>query len=676
MMIQNWTNKIYYLIFIALLMSCSTISSQPDLIKTIQPANILDYSASPSSPQDRSSLAFSDQGAWFAYGFTTEVENYGGFAGPFLMTQENGVWCSRILSQLILIDDNTKERINWQNFIVTQKSYLSHLEQVYENDRLKISQTLFYYSAHTAIITARICNISGKPLILHPEWHGKSFLKSLTFKKQGDTITIDTEKSPALGYINIIGDHIKSIELSDSAYTINVTTLELDPGETGQLLIEQSFIFPEYDRIYALQQNRTFFTHNQDQLKKRILEKENQIQILFNKLTTNGHHSAYKNLIAKTVLTLQNNWRIPAGELEHSGLFPSYHYIWFHGFWAWDSWKHAVALAQYDVDLAKEQIRAMYDFQDENGFIADCVYRDTSIENHNYRNTKPPLSAWAIWKVYEQDNDLDFLEELYPKVVRQHNWWYNNRDHDKDGICEYGSSDGSLIAAKWESGMDNAVRFDESNILKNSESAFSLNQESVDLNSYLYAEKKYLSEMAKSLQKNDDANVLKKESIILKTKIQKQFYDLESGWFYDTSIDGSTFIKVMGCEGWIPLWAEVANQEQAKFVKNNMMDLTLFNTRVPFQTLSANHPKFKPDGGYWRGPTWLDQAYFGVKGLGNYGYAREASEATYKLIHNAEGILSKGKSIRENYHPLTGDGLESENFSWSAAHYLLLLINE
>jgi putative isomerase len=51
----------------------------------------------------------------------------------------------------------------------------------------------------------------------------------------------------------------------------------------------------------------------------------------------------------------------------------------------------------------------------------------------------------------------------------------------------------------------------------------------------------------------------------------------------------------------------------------------------------------------------------------------EAYKATYKLIHNAEGVLGKGTSIRENYQPITGEGLESENFSWSAGHYLLLL---
>jgi len=258
--------------------------------------------------------------------------------------------------------------------------------------------------------------------------------------------------------------------------------------------------------------------------------------------------------------------------------------------------------------------------------------------------------------------------------VRQHYWWYDNRDHDQDGICEYGSTDGTLTAAKWESGMDNAVRFDNSNILQNSENAYSLNQESVDLNAYLFFEKTILSQMAKVLQKNEDEEKYINEANNLQDQIRSQFYDPESGWFFDTSLDGKIFIKVMGCEGWIPLFTGIASSEQADAVKNNMMDPDLFNTLVPLQTLSASHPNFEPDGGYWRGPTWLDQAYFGVKGLHNYGYHNEAYRATYKLIYNAKGVLNPGSSIRENYNPMTGEGLESENFSWSAAHYLLLLL--
>lgn len=373
-------------------------------------------------------------------------------------------------------------------------------------------------------------------------------------------------------------------------------------------------------------------------------------------------------------MTLQNNTRIAAEGLKHGGLFPSYNYEWFHGFWAWDSWKHAAAVANYDTELAKNQMRALFDYQEPNGFIPDCVYRNNLIEENNYRNTKSPLAAWAIWQIYEKTKDADFLKEFYPKLKLYHNWWYKERDHDQDGLCEFGSTDGTLIAAKWESGMDNAVRFDDSKILKNAEKAFSLDQESVDLNSFLYAEKNYLSKMAQVLKLTKESKDWQDESTALKTKIQTQFWDASTGWYYDTTIDGKSLIKIMGCEGYLPIWAEVATPEQTKLMKENMLNPAIFNTFVPLPTLAPNHPKFKPEGGYWRGPIWLDQSYFGINGLEKYGYTNEADQLAHKLIHNADGVLDKGTSIRENYQPLTGKGLEAYNFSWSAAHYLMLLL--
>ena len=638
------------------------------------PSNVLNYSASPKSPNDKSALAFSDQGAWFAYGYSDSTDHLGGFSGPFLMTQDNGAWISPALSKLSLMNSITDEVIDWVSFEVTMSSYNSHIEQFYMSEALNLKQSLFFCSPHSAMIISEITNVSQHTIEIIPSWGGQTFLDGISLTSFKNGIRIDSERSLAKGYVRVT-EELDNVKIeSDSSYQITLKSKRIEPGETHSILLTHSFIFPEYSTTHEENLLGSISRQALEYLKGRKLEKEKQFEHLLDRIDPNWSENESGDLLAKTVLTLQNNWRIPAGELLHSGLFPSYHYLWFHGFWAWDSWKHAVALAEFNPILARDQIWAMFDFQDDEGFIADCVYRDTTIEAHNYRNTKPPLSAWATWKVFEASQDVDFLKEIYPLIVLQHKWWYKSRDHDQDGLCEYGSTDGSLIAAKWESGMDNAVRFDESKILQNSEYAYSLDQESVDLNSYLYAEKVFLGKIATAINKPEESSEYSRESISLQAKIQEQFYDEETGWFYDTSIDGAQFISAMGCEGWIPLWANIATPIQASMVKQTMMDSSHFFTRVPFQTLDASHPEFAPDGGYWRGPTWLDQAYFGVKGLHNYGYSAEANSATKRLLYNAEGVMGKGASIRENYNPITGDGLNSRNFSWSAAHYLLLLL--
>ncbi len=381
-------------------------------------------------------------------------------------------------------------------------------------------------------------------------------------------------------------------------------------------------------------------------------------------------------LASKCIQTLINNWRTPAGELKYDGLFPSYDYEWFHGFWSWDSWKHSVALVTFEPELAKDQVRTMYHFQDEFGMIADVVYRDTLIENHNWRDTKPPLSGWAIHEIFKQTQDTAFIKEMMPKLTKYHEWWYENRDHNRNGFCEFGSTDGSRVAAGWESGMDNAVRFDDAKMVKINDSAWSLDQESVDLNAYLYKEKKHMAQLLRVIDYQEMAEVYENEAEQLKGDLQTHFYDRESNYFYDFNTTSESLITIAGPEAWTTLWSEAATTDQALGIVKKITDPNFFNTPLPFPTLAASHQKFDPENGYWRGPVWIDQAYFAISGMKKYGFEKEYNELFNKMLANAEGLLQKGIPIRENYDPRNGKGLNANHFSWSAAHLLLLLRNE
>jgi putative isomerase len=632
--------------------------------------NILNYKISPKHPKDKNGLMFSDQGAWFSYSFPDTTYYHTGFSGPFLMTQQNGIWSSPSLSQLLVKNSNNQD-ITWTN--VKTSSYNSHLEQIFNNQKLSLKQELVYSSGHTALIKSTLTNISKLPINISLQWKGQAILaEGIKLSSEGHQLNIHSSKSKAIGHI--LYQEGTVIKNNDSHYNTIAENIYLKPNETKETIISQTFIFPEYS--WEAEKKLIEKSNFDSVLYGRKSKKNTELKSLISNKRDLFSDNKYSEVLAKANLTLQNNWRIPAGEIKHEGLFPSYHYKWFNGFWSWDSWKHAVGLSYYNTDLAKKQIKLMFEFQDENGFVADCVFRDTIIEKHNYRDTKPPLSAWAVVKIFEKDKDIAFVEYMYPKLKKYHKWWYHNRDHDQDGLCEYGSTDGSLVAAKWESGMDNAIRFDNSKILKNSDGAYSLDQESVDLNAYLYAEKLYLSTLASALHKTEDVNFFKKEAKDLKKRIQSQFYNSRDGWFYDTNLEGNKFIKGEGSEGWTALWANAASQDQAEAVKNNMMNPEKFYTKVPFQTMSADHEKFNPLKGYWRGPNWLDQAYFGVKGLRNYGFNEDADKATIQILEGAEGVLEKGKSIRENYHPITGEGLNAQNFSWSAAHIIMLLMKD
>ena len=67
-------------------------------------------------------------------------------------------------------------------------------------------------------------------------------------------------------------------------------------------------------------------------------------------------------------------------------------------------------------------------------------------------------------------------------------------------------------------------------------------QERVDL----YAKNLFLSRLAIELKLISDSNQFTPESAYLKAKNQRQFYDEEDGWFYDTNLNGIDFIKGEG----------------------------------------------------------------------------------------------------------------------------------
>lgn len=656
--------------------SCKEKSSFSEKESNTQDTLLLNYKGTPNSKKDDNFLVYTDQGAWFGFSLPSKNKQ-GGFSGPFLMTQENGVWSSKHLVQWEFLDQNMQPVDNWGKQKQKRKADLGQLKFEYTNENLKVMHTLFFANSNTAVLKVRISNISNTNKTLIPVAHGRLFSGNLSFHQRTHNIEIQSDLSKAIGHLVFpeLSERVH-VQVTDSTYQIEFLPITLLSGETYEKVYSISFLFTSESWSIEKEKIIDILANTEQALAKRMTNKKEILHQVTRELSTPWNKEPYLQLVKKLILTLQNNWRSAAGGLHHDGLFPSYRSSWFQGFWAWDSWKQAAAIALYNPSLAKDQVLAMYDYMTKEGFIPDAIFRNNRYEENNYRNTKPPLSGWAVWKIYQEDKDIEFVKSIYPKIKKQHQWWYIYRDHDSDGICEYGSTDGSLTAAKWGSGMDNAVRFDDSEILKNSEMAFSLNQESVDLNSYLYAEKIFLAKMAEVLGHGVDMRIFLAEADRLKQQIQTQFYDEDSGWFYDSSLDGQKLIKVMGPEGWIPLWANIATKEQAKSVHENIMNPKLFNTKVPFPTLNASHKKFEPQGGYWRGPVWIDQAYFGVRGLKNYGYVNDANKLIYKLIHNAEGVLTPGKSIRENYNPVSGKGLESRNFSWSAAHYLLMLLNK
>lgn len=212
---------------------------------------------------------------------------------------------------------------------------------------------------------------------------------------------------------------------------------------------------------------------------------------------------------------------------------------------------------------------------------------------------------------------------------------------------------------------------------------YSLMQESVDQASYWYSDNKFLAQIANVLDRHEEAADFTAKAAETKDYINQCMFDRETGFYYDINIDANEARSLnngcagkpivergMGAEGWSPLFNGAANRITAAAVVDNMMDSSKFNTTVPLGTAAKDNPAYGADI-YWRGRVWVDQFYFGVKGMANYGYTEEATKMVNKLFTNAEG-LTLDRPIQENYNPETGAVQGANNFSWSSAHLYML----
>ncbi len=654
-------------------LSCCSSKKTGDGVTIFDFPDVLDIKNVPSHPRDWSSFFFSDLGAWYGFALpdTSHRSFYGSFIGPFLIT--HGRWMSESLLRLSLYDVEHQREIDFSRSIHHEIHYYpGRLVEKLETEKVSLQLDLCFISNRSALIRAVISNISNDLIKFRPGWKGSLFLPQTFIVRGNHGVVVNFSQSKMSFAVRLSSDvPINcSIEGNNKKYRISVdTTYTLLPERSLSIYLIQSLFFDQGEKSREEKIINKTFQNPEEELIKNTGRWNGYLREVLLADGVWSKQKEYRAIAVKAVETLITNWRSPAGDLHHDGLFPSAAVSYFNGFWAWDSWKHAAALAGFAPELAKNQIRAMFDYQDKYGMIADCIYADSS--ENNWRNTKPPLAVWAVWSVYEETKDKNFVQEMFPKLMKYHQWWYTYRDHDRNGLCEYGSTDGTRIAAAWESGMDNAVRFDQSKMVQNNNNGWSLDQESVDLNSYLYAEKLYLASMASLLGEQSKAKQLRGKAKKLKALIQNRMFDKETGYFYDIRLKSKKFIKIQGPEGWIPLWAGVATDDQAEKVKEVIMNSRKFNTYVPFPTLAADRSEFDTHG-YWRGPVWLDQAYFGIVGLINYGFKKEADLLTEKLFDHPEGLKNSDKPIRENYNPINGKGLEANHFSWSAAHLLLL----
>jgi len=376
-------------------------------------------------------------------------------------------------------------------------------------------------------------------------------------------------------------------------------------------------------------------------------------------------------LLARAVATLQWNRRAAVRGLPDEGVVPSP--FAYRGFWGWDSWKHAHALARFDPALGLAQLRAQFFGEDADAMVPDTVMPEPSANNR--LNTKPPMAAWALDALRRAgvpeaeglEDGTDPLAALRERCVGQLRWWARNRRATGEAMYRHGGVD--RCTAMWDSGWDDSLRFAGARLRPHGDwQLIGLYQP--DLHAYLQVD---FGAMARLYQAAglDEGAWLEREGQMAKL-MQNRLWDRERGAFCDHDLQGrSTGVLSAAC--WLPVWSGAARSKQAAAVRGLLREPAHFDTPMPFPSLAASEPGFDPDG-YWNGGVWLDHAAMALVVLDRGGEGDRGAGARERLLD----AVAAYPGFAECYSPLTGAPCHGERpavpqFSWSAAAVLELL---
>lgn len=413
--------------------------------------------------------------------------------------------------------------------------------------------------------------------------------------------------------------------------------------------------------------------------------------------------------------------------------------------WNWDSAFIAIGLAAYgDLDGAQAEIQALLAGQWGNGMLPHIIYHpDLKMDERYFPNrddwgvrffvnttdgppqgidtsgiTQPPVAAIAVEAILKKRIDLPFLETVYPKLYRYHQYLLTARDPDQEGLA--------FILHPWESGLDNSPRWQPllDAMPVSPEQVNDVRQRRLDnkgvsgwqrptdedyacyielirryrtyrydpvalgrqcpflvqdvaFNAILHRANAALLHIADVLQRPDaEKTTIQAWRARTATAFQNKLWSAADGRYLDFDLAHNRPINQNTIATFIPLFAQLPSPEQADLlVQAHLKNPREYwpgdvgrESRLLIPTTSKNNPLYLPYN-YWRGPIWINTNWLVIKGLENYGYHAEAQRVrqdTLSLLYNP---IPNGTPWRfwEYFDPTNANVFGTDGFSWSAA---------
>lgn len=405
--------------------------------------------------------------------------------------------------------------------------------------------------------------------------------------------------------------------------------------------------------------------------------------------------------------------------------------------WSWDASFISIGYSHYNTHKAIIETDALFRGQWQNGLLPHIVFNPSAIESYfpgpdfwkittagangpiNQPTSgivQPPVHAIASLAIYqnavsEADKQMayDHLVDIYPKLVRWHNYLYHERDPRKRGLV--------FVRHMWESGMDNSPawepvlarmhitkdmlplykradqgktkhdeerptdyfydravyliklfydnKYDEARIFE--ETPFAV--EDVLFNSILARAGNALARIAFILGKYDEAVQHRKRADWTSGAITEHLYDEQDGFFYNYDLKADEVIRNRISGGFVALYGAKVDDRHLNSALNALVSDDFLGEDLSAWTIpsvSRNDPDYT-NTTYWKGPAWLNINYLVRDGLIRNGHKNDKAMKVADYLRDRSLELMRVSPFYEYFHPIEGSGHGGHQFSWSAA---------
>lgn len=434
--------------------------------------------------------------------------------------------------------------------------------------------------------------------------------------------------------------------------------------------------------------------------------------------TTEPAHDA--ELIGKAKAVLDANWLGHATSPSRR-LYPHQ--------WSWDAACIAMGYSFWNQKRGEMELRSLFSGQWQNGLLPHIVFTDgaryfpgpefwqteRSPDAPEWPRTsgivQPPIHATAALQVYRLASDRPraalFLEELLPKLAAWHAYLYRERARTDGGLVE--------IWHPWESGMDNSPLWDvaldrlsfDAKLLPEYERvdvdiaeaaerpsdgeydryvylvsvfrelAYDSSQmkrvtpfalQPVLFNSLLVQSNRDLAEIARIVGVDPEPFETWAESTA--SALEATLWDEEHAMYVDYDVTAGERVIARTAAGLAPLYAGVPARARAERMVELLAEarVAVGDSGWAVTSLAPADPGFQA-ARYWRGPIWPILNWVLQRGLDRYGYPALAAEVRSAIVE-----LARSAGFWEHYNPETGRGQGGEQFAWTAALVLDLVL--